>query len=172
MGCVQSLAGGGYSAPGCRRRGQGGGGCFPSADDETETRTTVHPDALAFIRKIVVESSSDVLRSATITPDNVDEWLHFAADDIIHQKSIVNAAAAERRAPDALLDGNEGETKFLEQVAAVGGLGELLRRSGLTAQAELFFRKALSMREKYLGENHPDTLASMCNLAVWNRGKR
>jgi hypothetical protein len=66
------------------------------------------------------------------------------------------------------------------QVGTEEGTGDLLtslgkyRHSALAAygQAEQFFERALAIREKALGPEHPDTAASLSNLAAPLREQR
>lgn len=75
------------------------------------------------------------------------------------------ATLAEAR---ALLDGGGGAARSVWQPLArdLNLLGELYRDEGKPRQALASFQESLSLRQRGLGEDHPDTLTSKVNLAV------
>ena len=48
----------------------------------------------------------------------------------------------------------------------LGNLGALHRNAGQLAQAEKYFRKAITIEEGLLGKKHPELALSLNNLAV------
>nr|WP_229257408.1 tetratricopeptide repeat protein [Duganella callida] len=63
---------------------------------------------------------------------------------------------------------DEGASRTATQLLArdLNLLGELYRREGRLRQALASFEESLSLRQRGLGEDHPDTLASKANLAA------
>jgi len=53
-----------------------------------------------------------------------------------------------------------------ERGIALNGLGELYRRQGLHANAELMLRRAIEVKEGGLGPDHPDVATSLTNLGL------
>jgi hypothetical protein len=56
-------------------------------------------------------------------------------------------------------------TSVTDTLTSVGNLASVLRNQGKYEEAEAMNRRALEMREKVLGKEHPDTLTSMSQLA-------
>ncbi|KAK5674032.1 hypothetical protein LTS10_013212 [Elasticomyces elasticus] len=61
--------------------------------------------------------------------------------------------------------GSEGMLEDKTRASLLDRVGRCQASLGLYAAAEIAHRQALSIREKVLGEEHPDTLTSMNNLA-------
>ena len=54
----------------------------------------------------------------------------------------------------------------------INNLASVLLHQGKYAEAEAFFRQAAEGREKTLGPKHPDTLASIQDLATVRESRR
>jgi cellulose biosynthesis protein BcsQ len=78
--------------------------------------------------------------------------------------SLQGAISEARR---ALEEGGAGARAMSPPLARdLNALGELYRREGRLRQALASFEESLSLRQRSLGEDHPDTLVSKSNLAT------
>ena len=80
---------------------------------------------------------------------------------------------AGKRIEAASIAGGRFEGKPLIEASIRATLGETYRKLGEFAAAEPHLERARLLRRRELGEEHPDTLASMHNLAIlyWNQGR-
>jgi tetratricopeptide (TPR) repeat protein len=84
-----------------------------------------------------------------------DQGRYRAAEDVIRR------LVGSRESENGGSDDDDAET-----LRAWDLLGRVLDYQGLYDKAERLFRRALQGREKVLGQEHPDTLASISNLAL------
>jgi tetratricopeptide (TPR) repeat protein/cellulose biosynthesis protein BcsQ len=132
--------------------------------DEVQLQQT---RALAYGEQVAVrqEHGDGDRFSLTRTFESLLAWLapgYFPWQSLGEIK-LQGAIGAARRALD---EGGAGARAVSPPLARdLNALGELYRREGRLRQALASFEESLSLRQRGLGEDHPDTLVSKINLA-------